>query len=119
MTERREKQSPGILSLILRIIVNSIVLLVVSYFVPGFTIRSWWAAVLAAIVIAILDYAVAAIFKKDASPFGRGISGFLIAAIIIYVTQFFVAGVAVSIWGALIGALLIGLADLIIPGRIM
>jgi putative membrane protein len=119
MAERREKQSPGMLSLILRIIVNSIVLLVVSYFVPGFAIRGWWSAIVAAIIIAILDYAVGAIFRKDASPFGRGISGFLIAAVIIYLTQFFVAGVAVTIWGALIGALLIGLADLIIPGKIM
>lgn len=119
MAERRERQSSSILGFILRIIVNSIVLLVVSYFVPGFTIRGWWPAILAALVIAVLDFAVSAIFKKDASPFGRGISGFLIAAIIIYLTQFFVAGVAISIWGALIGALLIGLADLIIPGRFM
>jgi uncharacterized membrane protein YvlD (DUF360 family) len=94
-------------------------LLVVSYFVPGFFVSGIWTAIIAAAVIGILDYLVGAIFKIDASPFGRGITGFIIAAIIIYVTQFFVPGVAVSLWGAIIGALLIGLFDLIIPGRIM
>lgn len=114
-TERR----PGILSLIIRIVVNAIVLLVVSYFVPGFFISGFWTAIIAAVVIGILDYLVAAIFKMDASPFGRGISGFIIAAVILYLTQLFVPGVAVSFWGAIIGALVIGLFDLIIPGRIM
>ena len=119
MADRNEIRRPGILSLILRIIINSIVLLIVSYLVPGFSIRGLWPAILAAIVIAILDYAVEAIFKIDASPFGRGLTGFIIAALIIYLTQFFVAGVAVSVWGALIGAVVIGLVDLIIPGRVM
>jgi putative membrane protein len=119
MSERRSEKRPGILGLLLRIVVNSIVLLIVSFLVPGFSILGIWPAILAAIVIAILDYAVEAIFKVDASPFGRGITGFIIAALIIYLTQFFVSGVAISFWGAIIGALLIGLADLVLPGRIM
>jgi uncharacterized membrane protein YvlD (DUF360 family) len=119
MADIGESRRPGIFSLILRIVVNAIVLLVVSYLVPGFFVSGIWAAILAAVVIGVLDYFVGAIFKVDASPFGRGITGFIIAAIIIYVTQFFVAGVAVSFWGAIIGALVIGLFDLIIPGRVM
>ncbi len=119
MDELHDGRRPGIFSLLLRIVVNAIVLLVVSYFVPGFFVSGIWTAIIAAAVIGILDYLVSAIFKIDASPFGRGITGFIIAAIIIYVTQFFVPGVAVSFWGAIIGALLIGLFDLFIPGRIM
>lgn len=119
MDDLHEGRRPGILSLLLRIVINAIVLLVVSYFVPGFFVSGIWAAIIAAVVIGVLDYFVGAIFKIDASPFGRGITGFIIAAIIIYVTQFFVAGVAVTFWGAIIGALLIGLFDLIIPGRVM
>lgn len=119
MADAREERRSGWLSILIRIIVNAIVLLIVSFFVPGFFVSGIWAAVLAAVVIAILDYFVEALFKVDATPFGRGIIGFIIAAVIIYVTQFFVAGVAVSIWGAIIAALLIGLFNLIIPGRIM
>lgn len=119
MDDMHAEKRPGIFSLLLRIVVNAIVLLVVSYFVPGFFVAGFWTAIIAAVVIALLDYFVGAIFKLDASPFGRGLTGFIIAAIILYVSQFLVPGVAVSFWGAIIGALVIGLFDLIIPGRVM
>lgn len=119
MDNNSMSRGPGIFTLLLRIVINAIVLLVVSYFVPGFFVSGFWAAVLAAVVIGLLDYFIEAIFKIDASPFGRGITGFIVAAIILYLTQFLVPGVAVSFWGAIIGALLIGLFNLIIPGRVM
>lgn len=119
MDDLHAGRRPGLITLLLRVIINAIVLLVVSYFVPGFFVSGIWAAIIAAVVIGLLDYFIEAIFKIDASPFGRGIVGFIIAAIILYVTQFLVPGVAVSFWGAIIGALLIGLFNLIIPGRIM
>lgn len=119
MADTYSSRRPGLFSLILRVIVNSIVLLIVSALLPNFFIASWGTAILAAVVIAVLDYLVGALFKLDASPFGRGITGFVLAAAIIYITQYFVAGVSVTVWGALIGALLIGLFDLIIPGRMM
>lgn len=114
MGEKVEKRT-SIISMIIRFVVNAIVLMIVSYFVPGFVVKSFWVAILAAIVISILDYLLQAIFKIDASPFGRGISGFIVAAIIIYLTQYVIAGFAVTFWGAIIGALLIGVIDAIIP----
>ncbi|MDF2673309.1 MAG: hypothetical protein K0R09_1574, partial [Clostridiales bacterium] len=81
MDDLHVSRRPGIFSLLLRIVVNAIVLLVVSYFVPGFFISGIWAAIIAAAVIAVLDYFVGAIFKIDASPFGRGLVGFIIAAL--------------------------------------
>jgi len=111
--ERRE--NAGILSTLLKFVVNAVVLLAVSFLVPGFVVVGFWTAFLASIVITLLDYLAGAVFKVDASPFGRGLSGFIIAAIIIYLTQYFVAGVSVSIFGALIAAIVIGLFDAIIP----
>ncbi len=55
----------------------------------------------------------------DASPFGRGLKGFVISAIIIYLTQFLVPTMRVSIIGAIIAALVIGVIDAILPGRVM
>jgi putative membrane protein len=55
----------------------------------------------------------------NATPFGRGLTGFILAAVIIYVTQFFVSGFSVTWWGAIIGALVYGLVDLVIPGKAM
>jgi putative membrane protein len=109
------KKRSSILGMLVRLVINAIVLMVISFFVPGFFVNSFWVAILAAIVISILDYGVQAIFKIDASPLGRGISGFIIAALIIYLTAFIVPGFAVTFWGTIIGSLLIGIVDLVLP----
>lgn len=105
--------------LLIRVLVTAIVVAIAAYFTPGFTIDGIWSLVLAAIVIGVLDHLVQRFTGVSASPFGRGISGFLVAALILYVTKFIVSGFNISVWGALIGALAIGIVDAIIPGRAM
>jgi uncharacterized membrane protein YvlD (DUF360 family) len=102
-----------------RLVITAIVLAVVSFLTPGFTIRGLWSYLLAALVISALDFLIEKMMKVDASPFGKGIKGFLVAAVIIYVTQFVVPGMTVSILGAILGALVIGLVDAIFPVRVM
>ncbi len=103
--------------MLLRVLITSIVVAIAAYFTPGFTIDGLWSLLLAAVVIGVLDYLVQRFTGIDASPFGRGISGFLVAAIILYVTKFIVPGFNISLWGAIIGALIIGIIDAIMPGR--
>lgn len=103
--------------MLLRILIISIVVAIAAYFTPGFTVDGLWSLLLAAVVIGVLDYLVQRFTGIDASPFGRGIAGFLVAAIILYVTKFIVPGFNISIWGAVIGALVIGVIDAIMPGR--
>lgn len=117
---RTEKSEPfSITHFLVRLVVGAIVLAVTAALTPGFTIRGFWPLIFGAIVLAILDYVAAKMLGVNASPFGRGIMGFVLAAIIIYATQFFVAGYNVTILGAIIGALVYGLVDLILPGRAM
>ena len=71
----------------------------------------------ASIVLAILDYVATKVFGVDATPFGKGITGFILAAIIIYATQFFVSGFKVYFRGALIGAVIYGIIDAVIPAN--
>lgn len=104
---------------IMRLIFVAIVLAVTSFLTPGFTIRGLWSFLLAAVVITVLDYLVERLMGVDASPFGKGFKGFVISAIIIYLTQFLVANMRVSIIGALLAAVVIGIIDAIIPGRVM
>ena len=52
-----------------------------------------------------------------ASPFGKGFVGFALAAIILYFTQYFVAGYSISWMAAIIGALIYGVVDYFIPGN--
>lgn len=117
---RTEKtESFSITHFLVRLVVGAIVLAVTAALTPGFTVRGFWPLIFGAIILAVMDYFAAKLFGIDASPFGRGIAGFILAAVIIYATQFFVAGYQVTILGAIIGALVYGLVDMIMPGRAM
>lgn len=100
---------------VIRFIVAAIVLMFVGFLVPGFSVNSFWTAVLAAIVIAVIGWIIEAIFGDRISPYNRGIVGFLVSAVVIYATQFFVSGFRVTILGALLASLVIGIIDLFIP----
>ena len=102
-----------------RFILVAIILMVTSFVTPGFSIHGLWSFLLAAVVISVLDYLVELFMGVDASPFGKGIKGFIIAAIIIYLTQFLVPNMGVSIIGALLAAVVIGIIDAVIPNKIM
>ncbi|WP_019120273.1 phage holin family protein [Brevibacillus massiliensis] len=104
-----------ILRHVIRFIVAAIVLMFVGFLVPGFSITSFWTAILAAIVIALIGWAIEAMFGERVSPFHRGIVGFLVSAVVIYLTQFIVPGFHVTILGALLASLVIGIIDLFIP----
>lgn len=112
-------EGKGILSWVGRMLLTAVILAITSFFTPGFSISGLWSFILAAIVISVLDYLVESFMGVDASPFGRGIKGFVIAAVIIYVTQFIVPTMSVSIIGALLAALAIGILDAVMPGRAM
>ena len=115
--ERTQQFSIG--QLLVRWLVGAIVLAVTAFLTPGFTISGIWPLIIAAAVIAILDYLAERILGVDATPFGRGLTGFIVSAVIIYVVKFFVAGYDVTILGAILGALVYGIINLLIPGRTM
>lgn len=117
--EERRASGAGIGSWLIKMVTSMIVLFVVSFLTPGFSIRGLWSFFLAAAVISILDYLVERFMKVDASPFGKGIKGFIIAALILYLAQFVVPNMRVTLIGAVLGALVIGIVDAIIPGRTM
>lgn len=105
-------------SLIIRIIVSAIAIAIATFLTPGMTNQGGFTSlILAAIVIGILDWAIGKVAKVDASPFGRGIVGFAVAAIILYVTGLIVEGFNVGFLGAIVGALILGVVDALMPGH--
>ena len=102
-----------------RFILVAIILMVTSFVTPGFSINGMWSFLIAAIVISVLDYLVELFMGVDASPFGKGIKGFVIAAIIIFLAQFLVPNMGVTIIGAILAAIVIGILDAIFPVRAM
>ena len=100
-----------------RLVTAAVVLAITAFFTPGFSINSFWALALATVVLTALDYVIVKFTGLEASPFGKGFVGFIVAAVILYITQFFVAGYSISWIAAIIGALVYGVVDYIIPGK--
>lgn len=102
-----------------RLAIMMVILFLVSVFTPGFSIAGLWSFLIAAVVICLLDYLLESVMKVDASPFGKGLKGFLLSAIILYATQFVVPNMQVTILGAILGALAIGILDAVFPTKVM
>ena len=100
-----------------RLVAASAVLAITAFFTPGFTINNVWSLIIAAVVLTVMDYLIIKFTGLNASPFGKGFVGFALSAIILYVTQFFVAGYSISWMAAIIGALIYGVVDYFIPGN--
>jgi putative membrane protein len=105
----------NVLGAIVRFIISAIVLMVVGWIVPNFSVGGFWSALFLAIAIAVLGWIIEGIFGKNVSPFGRGIVGFLTSAFVIWLAQFIVGGVHATMIGAIVAALVIGIIDLFVP----
>lgn len=100
---------------IVRFVISAIVLLIVSWIVPQFSVGGFGSALLLALVIAALGWVIESLFGKKVTPFGRGIVGFLISALVIWLSQFIITSVHVTVVGALLAALVIGIIDIFMP----
>jgi uncharacterized membrane protein YvlD (DUF360 family) len=106
-----------IAGIVIRLIASAVVLAITAFLVPGFNISGIGPLIIAAIVLTIMDYLFVKLLGIEASPFGRGIVGFIAAAIILYLTQFFVPGYSVTVLSAIIGAIVYGIVTYLIPGN--
>ena len=100
-----------------RLITAAIVLAITAFFTPGFNISNFWALAAAAIVLTVIDYLITKFTGLHASSFGKGFVGFVLSAVVLYVTQYFVAGYTVSWMAAIVGAIVYGVVDYFIPGE--
>lgn len=100
-----------------RFIVAAIILGVTAFFTPGFSINNIWSLAISAVVLTVMDYLIIKFTGLHAMAFGKGFVGFVLAVVVLYATQFFVAGYSISWMAAIIGALIYGVIDYIIPGE--
>ena len=100
-----------------RLVAAAIILAITAFFTPGFQINNIWSLAIAAVVLTLLDYLITKFTGLHASPFGKGFVGFILSVVILYVTQYFVAGYSISWMAAIIGALIYGVIDYFIPGE--
>lgn len=102
----------------IRLLTSISVFAVTVFFTPNFNISSFPILILSSITVIILDYLASIITGIHDIPLGRGIVGFVSAAVIIYITQFFVDGYYISIVSSLIAAAIYGLIDIILPNEV-
>ena len=100
-----------------RLITAAIILAITAFFTPGFHISNVWALVAAAVVLTVIDYLITKFTGLHASSFGKGFVGFVLSAVVLYVTQYFVAGYTVSWMAAIVGAIVYGVVDYFLPGE--
>ena len=98
-----------------RLITAAIVLAITAFFTPGFQINNIWTLAAAAIVLTVIDFLITKFTGLHASAFGKGFVGFVLAAVVLYVTQYFVAGYTISWMAAIVGALVYGVVDYFLP----
>lgn len=103
-------------NLISRLIVSMIVIALTNMLTPGVT------NVKGLLNLALISIAIAAIQHILSGALGlskthKGCSGFLVMALIIYLAGQIVPGYKVSVIGAIIGGLVFGMVDAIIPGK--
>ena len=112
---RNYSRSNTFAQVILRFVTSAVILAITAFFTPGFTINNIWALALAAVVLTVIDFLLGKFTGLHASAFGKGFVGFVLAAVVLYATQFFVAGYSISWIAAMIGALIYGVVDYFIP----
>lgn len=100
-----------------RLIASSIILSITAFFTPGFQINNLWSLAIASVVLTTLDYLIVKFTGLHASPFGKGFVGFVLSVVVLYITQYFVAGYSISWMSAIIGALIYGIIDYFIPNE--
>ena len=115
--ELTRQDKTRITSLILKYISATAILTATTIFTPNFKITSLPALFLSSFVIIILDYMISIITGIHDSVIGRGIVGFVSAAIIIYMTQFIVPGYYISMLSSLIAAAIYGTLNSFMPNE--
>ena len=100
-----------------RFVVAAIILGITAFFTPGFSINNLWSLGVSAIVLTVMDYLIVKLTGLHAMAFGKGFVGFILAVAVLYATQFFVAGYSITWIPAIIGALIYGIIDYIMPGE--
>jgi len=103
---------------IIRLVISTLSILLVGTLIAGFSIGGFVNALTVALVIAILGYLIELAPKFEQGRINskvRGLVGFIISAIVIYIAQFIIPALTVSIIGALLAAAIIGIIDMIVP----
>ena len=103
------------MNLILQLAINVFALLVVEYLVPGFTLASYQAAIVAAIVIGVINTFIKPIIQLVALPVSLltfGLAAFLINVVLLWGASYVVPGFEIDTFStAVIASIVLSLVS--------
>lgn len=100
---------------LIRLFISISIFVFTVFLTPNFNIDNIYILLISSIFIVTVDYLVATFTGIHDYPLGRGIIGFFSAIVIIYATQFFIAGYYISIYSAIIAATIYSITDYFLP----
>lgn len=99
------------MQLIVALVLNAIALLATTYVVPGFHVASFTTALLAAVVLAVVNTFIKPILSFITAPLSivtLGLFAFVINAVVLFIVAYFVPGFKVDGWvAAILGAIVL------------
>ena len=100
-----------------RLITAIIILGITAFFTPGFTTSSIWIIALAVLLLTVCDFTISTFTALFTHPIVKGIIGFVLCTITLYVVQYIVTGYGISWISALLGALVYAIVDYMLPAE--
>lgn len=106
------------MALLGKLLINTLALIVTTWIVPGFTISEIWTAVLAAIVLGVVNTFIRPIMLLITLPFNiitLGLFTFVVNAIMLWLTAYFVSGFRIENWlSAILAAIVLAVVSTIL-----
>lgn len=108
--------------LIISWILSALSIVIVAQLIPGFQIKNFWSALLAAVVIGLINATIGLILKILTLPISIltfGIFLFVINALMLKFATFFVPGFEVNgFWSAFFGAVVLAILNMILKSLV-
>lgn len=107
-----------LMGLLISLLLNTLALIITAYIVPGFKVDSFTSALLAAIVLGVINTFIKPILVLLTLPLTiitLGLFIFIVNAIVLRVTSLFVPGFMVDGWmPAILGAIVLSIASTVL-----
>ena len=100
-----------------RLITAIIILSITAFFTPGFSVSSIWVIAAAVLILTVFDFLISTFTSLFTHPIIKGIIGFVLCAITLYIVQYIVTGYSISWISALLGALVYAIVDYMLPAE--
>lgn len=106
----------NIKDLLVRMLFAMIAIGVVSFFTPGIKMYGGIkTALIVGLVVGFLHSFISDILNIRGEATKRGVTAFLVSAVVLYATGKIIPGFSVSLFGALIGSIVLGIVEVLLP----